>query len=154
MADEAPKKNGKRQSLIVWGGSIAAVAGLVTALNTFTGLSFRPAWGYETERLAAADVDIKQRLDRVLEIQGSTAKAVEQLQRGQFDVKLQQIDRQQREARRALAEHETRAEDQYRSQGKAVPRWLRDAIADTESDLEALRTEKMAVEAQQLELER
>ncbi len=70
--EKATKRNYKPMAIIT---AIGAVGVAIVALNTFTGLNFRPAWAYETEmletadeKLAAADIQIQQRLDKVLQI--------------------------------------------------------------------------------------
>ena len=142
----------KRFSLMAWLTALATVGAAVVALNTFTGLNFRPAWGYETERLAAADVEIKQRLDRVLEIQDGVSRSVVGLKKGQLELRLEQIARQKRELRRELAGHQSTAQ-QFRDRSEPVPGWLHTAITDAESAIGELDHERGRVESQLLQLE-
>ena len=142
-----------RRRIITWVGSLATIGAGVVALHTFTGLNFRPVWAYELEKVAAAELEIKQRLESVLEIQDATSRSVLDLKKGQLELRLKQIDREKRELRRELAEHQTRAQA-FRDRGEAVPSWLRDTIVDSESDLGALDEEKARATTQLLELER
>ena len=141
-----------RKRLFVWLGSIATIGAALVAINTFTGLNFRPAWGYEIEQRVAAEAEIQQRLQRVLEIQDTTSRSIVDLKKGQLELRIGQIDRKKREIRRELAGHQTRAQDDYRSKGLAVPGWLLDSIADAESTIKELDGERDLVERQILEL--
>lgn len=132
--------------------TIGTVGATIIALNTFTGLNFRPAWGHEIEQLAAADVEVMQRLDNILLIQDSTSKNLLQLNKGQFELRLYQIDRERRELRRELADHQSRAQG-FRDGGQPVPSWLRSTIADTETTLKELAEERNVVETKLLGLE-
>ncbi len=164
MPEQANKPNGndnnppvvvtepKRKRLMVVITTIGTCGVAIIALNTFTGLNFRPAWGYETEQLAASDILIMQRLDKVLQIQDATSRTVLELNKGQYQLRLNQIDRQKRELRRELAEHQARAQD-FRDIPEPVPSWLRDTIADTETSLDELSIERSTVETKILELE-
>jgi hypothetical protein len=167
-AQATQKKNLRPMAIL---GAIAAVGATIVALNTFTGLNFRPAWAYETENLgivdaelmkkiedtnnvlAASDVMIQQRLDAVLQIQDATSRTILELNKGQYGLKLDQIDRQKRELRRELAEHQSRAQV-FRDRNEIVPGWLRSTIADTETTIEELNNERSRVAVQLLELNR
>ena len=144
-----PKKKLTPMAII---GTIGAIGATIVALNTFTGLNFRPAWAYETEQLAASDVMIQQRLEKVLEIQDTTSKTILELSKTQYQMRIYQIDRERRELRRELAEHQGRAQE-HRDAGEAVPSWLRDTIADTETTLDELANERDQVEQKLLGLE-
>jgi len=132
--------------------TVGAIGATIIALNAFTGLNFRPAWGHEVEQLAAADVEVMQRLDNILQIQDSTSKNLLQLNKGQFELRLYQIDRERREFRRELADHQSRAQG-FRDDGDPVPSWLRSTIADTETSLKELAEERHVVETKLLGLE-
>jgi hypothetical protein len=156
---EAPKDHAevasepkKKRSLMVIISSIGAFGVALIALNTVTGLNFRPAWGYETEQLAASDVLIMQRLEKVLQIQDATSRTVLELNKGQYQLRLNQIDRQKRELRRELAEHQERAQ-KFRDESQPVPSWLRNTIVDTDTSLDELSIERSTVETKILELE-
>ena len=131
--------------------TVGVLVATVSALNTFTGLNFRPAWGYEVEQLVAADVQIMQRLERILLIQDSTSKNLLQLNTGQYELRLHQIDRERRELRRELAEHQSRAQE-FRDKSEPVPSWLRSTIADTETSIKELAEERRVVETKLLGL--
>ena len=133
--------------------TIGAVGVAIVALNTFTGLNFRPAWGYEVERLTASNKMIQKRLDSVIQIRDTTSRAILDLNKGQYGLKLNQIDRQKRELRRELAQHQSRAQV-FRDRNEVVPGWLRDSIADTETTIDELGNERSRVENQLLDLER
>jgi len=156
-----PKKYYKPMAIIT---AIGAIGIAIVALNTFTGLNFRPAWAYETEALADADFQlqesmeetnerVQQRLDRVLQTQDKSSRTILELSKGQYGLKITQIDRQKRELRRELADHQQRAQV-FRDRTEVVPGWLRDSIADTETSIEELGNERGRVETQLLELER
>ncbi len=155
------KKNYRPMAVIT---AIGAIGLAIVALNTFTGLNFRPAWAYETEALAAADSQlqesmektnnrVQQRLDKVLQTQDKSSRVLLELSKGQYGLKLSQIDRKKRELRRDLADHQQRAQ-LFRDRNEVVPGWLRDSIADTETSIEELGNERSRVETQLLELER
>ena len=133
-------------------GFIGAVGATIIALNTFTGLNFRPAWGHEVEQLVAADVEVMKRLDNILMIQDSTSKNLLQLNKGQYELRLHQIDRERRELRREMADHQSRAQE-FRNSGEPVPSWLRTTIADTETSIKELGEERQTVETKLLGLE-
>ncbi len=141
-----------RRRIITWVGGFATVGAGIVALQTFTGLNFRPVWAYELEKVAAAEVRIQQRLESVLKIQDATSRSVLELKQGQLELRLKQIEREKRELRREMAEHQTRAQE-FRDRGEPVPGWLRSTIVDTESDLDALEEEKRRATTQLLELE-
>lgn len=143
----APKK--RHPMAIV--ATIGTVGVAIVALNTFTGLNFRPAWAYETEQLAAVDADVIERLDKMLLIQDSTSKNMLRLNKGQYQLRLHQIDREKRELRRELAEHQSRAQE-FRDNSETVPSWLRDSIADTTTSIDELTAERRTVENKLLEL--
>jgi len=132
-------------------GFIGAVGATIIALNTFTGLNFRPAWGYEVEQLVSADKKVMDRLDNILMIQDSTSKNLLQLNKGQYELRLHQIDRERRELRRELADHQSRAQT-FRNDGDPVPSWLRSTIADTETSIKELGDERRIVETKLLGL--
>jgi len=132
-------------------GFIGATGATIIALNTFTGLNFRPAWGYEVEQLVSADVEVMQRLDNILMIQDSTSKNLLQLNKGQYELRLHQIDRERRELRRELADHQSRAQE-FRNKNEPVPSWLRSTIADTETSIKELGDERRVVETKLLGL--
>ena len=132
-------------------GTIGATGAALLALNAISGLNFRPAWGYEVEQLVAADVQIMQRLEKILLIQDSTSKNLLQLNTGQYELRLHQIDRERRELRRELAEHQSRAQE-FRDNSELVPSWLRTTIADTNTSLEELSEERDVVETKLLGL--
>jgi hypothetical protein len=142
----------KRMTPMAVLATIGSVGAVLIALNTFTGLNFRPAWGHEIEQLVSSDVLILQRLDKVLEIQDATSRTVLELNKGQYQLRLNQIDRQKRELRRELAEHQSRAQ-QFRDDSQPVPSWIRSTIADTETTLDELSNERSQVETKILELE-
>jgi len=133
-------------------GTIGAVGGALIAINAISGLNFRPAWGHEVEQLAATDKKVMERLDNILMIQDSTSKNLLQLNKGQYELRLHQIDRERRELRRELAEHQSRAQE-FRDNGQTVPAWLRGTIADTNTSLTELAEERSVVETKLLGLE-
>jgi len=167
-----PKKYYKPMAIITAIGTIGIA---IVALNTFTGLNFRPAWAYETEALIAADIQlqermdetseqvqkrmddtnerVQERLDKVLQTQDISSRTILELSKGQYGLKIRQIDRQRRELRRELADHQQRAQV-FRDRTEVVPGWLRDSIADTETTIDELGNERSRVETQLLELER
>ena len=146
-------KQAARRKIGVWIGTVAAAGAALVAINTFTGLNFRPAWGYEIEQVAAADKVIQQRLDAVLGIQESTSRAIGDLKKGQLELRIRQIDREKRELRRELAGHQTRAQA-FRDRSEPVPQWLLDTIADSESAVRELDEERDLAERQILEVTR
>jgi len=159
--EKATKRNYKPMAIIT---AIGATGVAIVALNTFTGLNFRPAWAYETEALSAADIEFQKRLDatsvesqqrleKVIRTQDTSSRTILELSKGQYGLRLKQIDRQKRELRRELADHQQRAQV-FRDRSEVVPGWLRDSIADTETSIEELGNERSRAETQLLELER
>ena len=166
MPEQTPETPVKsiRMKVLAGLGMVVALAGSIAALNTFTGLSFRPAWGYETAQLtqankalaatvAASDKQILKKIEGILKIQDAKARALTDLKRGQLGVKLELIERSKREARRELTSHQTRAEE-YRRQGNTVPSWLQNSISDTQSQLREKDGEQRQIETRILELDR
>lgn len=145
----APKK---KWTLTMILGTIGATGAALIALNTISGLNFRPAWGHEIEQLVSADKAVMERLDNILMIQDSTSKNLLQLNKGQYELRLHQIDRERRELRRELAEHQSRAQE-FRDNGQTPPAWLRGTIADTNTSLTELAEERSVVETKLLGLE-
>lgn len=144
-------KHAARKKIGVWIGTVAAAGAALVAINTFTGLNFRPAWGYEIERVAASDKAIQKRLDSVLQIQDATSRAIGDLKKSQLELRIRQIDREKRELRRELAGHQTRAQE-FRDRSEPVPGWLLSTIADSESAIRELDEERDLAERQILEL--
>ena len=143
----------KRQKWMWTLGIVAALGGTITAITTLTGVNLRPAWGYEIAQLTKTDTGHAEKLQRLERVQGTTTRVLETLQRGQYDIRLDQIDRSRRETRRELAEHQTRAEG-FRRESQPVPGWLRNAISDAEGELERLADERRGLEAKLLKLEK
>ena len=152
VVQQSVNKAAKRR-IITWVGTLATIGAGVVAIQTFTGLNFRPVWAYELEKVAAAEMETKKRLETILEIQDATSRSMLDLKKGQLELRLKQIDREKRELRRELAEHQTRAQA-FRDRGEPVPSWLRDTSVDSESDLTALDEEQTRATTQLLELER
>jgi hypothetical protein len=153
----------KTRRLATWAAGIITAGSLLVGINTFTGLNFRPAWGYEIEQVKgdntktnalflAANTKIETRLERVLQIQNTTSRTMEALKKGQLELRIHQIDRQIRELNRELAGQQTRAQDEYRSKGHMVPSWLSNAISNSGSTIAVLNNERNRVESQILEL--
>jgi len=142
----------KKMTPMVILSTIGVVGAAIVALNALTGLNFRPAWAYETDLLASADVLVLERLDKVLEIQDATSSTVLALSKQQYELRLNQIDRQKRELRRELADHQSRAQ-KYREESEPVPSWIRSTIADAETTMEELNNERRLVETKIVELE-
>jgi len=157
--DNVAASHKKKVTPMVVFGTIAALGAAIVALNSFTGLNFRPAWGYEIEQLVESDNQqvasnnqTQQRLDMILEIQDSTSRTILQLSKGQYELRLNQIDRERREIRRELAEYQTRAQN-HRNNGERVPDWLSERILDSEENLDELDSEKDQIQNKLLELE-
>lgn len=140
--------------------AIGTVGACLIGLNAILGINIRPVFAFEIEKLmiadasqVAANTQTMQRLDAILRAQDATSRTILDLKRGQYGIKLRQIDRQKRELRRELAEHQSRAQV-FRDKEEQVPGWIRGTIVDTETTLDELKDERRRVEDQQLELER
>lgn len=134
-------------------GGIGAVGGALVALNAFTGLNLRPAWGYEVENLLAADSEIKLQIDEATDTSVRAAQAIVELTRGQLHLKVDQITAEQRELRRELARSKASADDYKKEQG-SVPEWLTDTISDTQHQLRELEGKKEQARRRLLDLTR
>jgi hypothetical protein len=141
-------------------GLIGTVGACIIGLNAILGINIRPVFAFEVEKLVASDTQqivatqkTMKRLETLIRAQDASTRTILALQKGQYDLKLRQIDRQKRELRRELAEHQSRAQV-FRDKGERVPGWIRGTIADTETTLDELQGERRRVEDQQLELER
>jgi len=141
-----------KRKITMWLTGFATVGAAIVALNTFTGLNFRPAWGYEIEQIAQAEARVQKRLDAVLKIQDTTSRAIGELKKGQLQLRIKQIEREKRDLNREYAEHQTRAQA-FRDRSEPVPGWLLRTIADAESEIKELDHERGLVENQLLELE-
>ena len=156
--DNISPQGSKTRRWFVVATAIATLGGVLVAFNAFFGLNLRPAWGYEIEKiqkaqteLVAGDMKIQQQIEQVQQSVQLPFKQIHELQRGQLDLRQHQIRGDQRELRRELA-RQRQSEQEYRTKGTPVPRWLSDAISDTEHQIEELDGEKRQVQERLIRL--
>jgi hypothetical protein len=125
--------------------TVGVLVASITALNTFTGLNFRPAWGYEIEQSIAFDLKTQELLDQFLATQVETARTLMELQKSQHELQMNMIDRQKWELRKELAEHQAQ-ERGYRNNSATVPTWLQNLVRDTETTIQKLDEERRRIE--------
>ena len=125
--------------------TVASLVAIVSALNTFTGLNFRPAWGYEIEQSIAFDLETMKSIDLILTNQSETARTLLEIKKVQYELQLNMIDRQKWELRRELSEHQAQATG-YRRNSATIPPWLQKLVRDTEVTIQKLDEERRHIE--------
>jgi hypothetical protein len=131
---------------------IGAILAVVTALNSFTGLNFRPAWGYEIENsittdetLTIFDEQSQIYLDTITEALEEQRGVASDMQQDLYMLQIDMIDRQKWELRNELAAQQSQGKS-YRSNSAAVPAWIQNAVADTEAKINQLNKERSRIE--------
>lgn len=132
-------------------GGIGAVGGALVAVNAFTGLDLRPAWGFEVADLQKQQIRIEGLLDKSNNNLERAAQSILELNREQLELKIAQIEFDRREARRELTELQLQAE-KYRVSGEPLPGFLTQGISDTEERIQNLDEEKKAAQARLINL--
>ncbi len=125
--------------------TVGVLVASVAALNTFTGLNFRPAWGYEIEQSIAFDKEIQIQLTKFAATQDEISRTLLELQKGQYELQLGMIDRQKWELRKELAEHQTQKTG-YTRNSATVPVWLQNLVNDTATAIKKLDEERSRIE--------
>lgn len=131
--------------------AVATLGGVLIALNAFTGLNLRPAWGFEVEELEADSVQVQELLKRATDEREVAGKAILDLKRNQLDLKVEQIKDDQRDLRRELTRQRVQR-DEYQQKAEPVPEWLNDGISDTEAQIHDLEGDKQEARDRKLEL--
>jgi hypothetical protein len=131
--------------------AVATLGGVLIALNAFTGLNLRPAWGFEVEELTADSVQVQELLRKATDEREVSGKAIIQLRRNQLDLKVEQIKDDQRELRRDLTRQRVQR-DEYRQKAEPVPEWLDNGISDTDAQILELENDKKEARDRKLEL--
>ncbi len=129
---------------------VATLGGVLIALNAFTGLNLRPAWGFEVEQLASESVQVQEMLKKATDERDVAAKVIINLRKGQLDLKVEQIKDDQRDLRRELTRQRVQR-DEYQQKEEPVPGWLDDGISDTNAAIQELEDDKK--EARDLKIE-
>jgi len=129
---------------------VATLGGVLIALNAFTGLNLRPAWGFEVEELEASSVQVQELLKKATDEREVAGKVIIDLKKNQLDIKVEQIKDNQRELRRDLTRQRV-LRDEYQQKEEPVPDWLSDGISDTDTQIQELEDDKQ--EARDLKLE-
>lgn len=133
-------------------GGIGTIGGALLALNTFTGLNLRPAWGFEVDKLQKQQMRIEEIIKRSSKQVEDTARNLLDLNRSQIQIKIKQIEFDRREARRELTELQLQAE-KYRNNGERVPSFISSGISDTKERLQQLDEEKIDAQNRLLQLQ-
>jgi len=150
MSDEQ-KGNGAKRAIvkpIAIMATIGVLVGSLTALNTFTGLNFRPAWGYEIEQVTTINDQTQAQLAVIHELTQSQLVAVTKAQdevnrtlvdmrQVQYELQIGMIDREKWELRRELSDHKKNTKG-YRNNSASVPEWLQIMVIETESKIKKL----------------
>ncbi len=129
---------------------VATLGAVLIAVNAFTGLNLRPAWGFEVEQLEADSIQVQELLKKATDEREVVGKAIINLTRGQLDLKVEQIRDNQRDLRRELTRQRVQR-DEYQQKGEPVPDWLDNGISDTNAQIQELEGDKK--EARDLKLE-
>lgn len=137
--------------MVVLGG-IGTIGGALLAINAFTGLNLRPAWGFEVDKLQQQQMRIEQIIERSSQQVEHSARNILNLNRKQIELRIKQIEFDRREARRELTEFQVQAE-KYRSEGHPVPGFINVGISDTRERLHRLDEEKKDAQARLLQLQ-
>lgn len=151
--------------------TIGVLVGALTALNTFTGLNFRPAWGYEIEQTTIHADETRAMLTTVMERQeemnsiltdlhaeetrAMLTTFMEQqeemnnnildLQQVQYELQIGMIVREKWELRRELSDHK-RTTKSYRRNSASVPEWLQIMVIETEMQIKKLDEQRRKIE--------
>lgn len=147
MSDEQ-KEVGSRRAItkpIAIMATVGVLVASLTALNTFTGLNFRPAWGYEIEQSMASDKETQAQLANVIASQDEMNRILIDLQKGQYELQIDMIDREKWGLRKELAEHKAQAKG-YRNNSASIPTWLQNLVDDTDTKIKKLDEERKRIE--------
>lgn len=158
MSDEQ-KGNGTKRAIVKPIAIMATIGVLVaalTALNTFTGLNFRPAWGYEIEQvtttsyatqieLATIHAVVQTQLVTIIEAQEEINRTVLELREIQYVLQIEMIDREKWELRKELADHMARIKS-YRNNAASIPPWLQKLVDDTDMKIKRLNSTRNKIE--------
>lgn len=125
--------------------TVGVLVASLTALNTFTGLNFRPAWGYEIEQSMASDQETQALLTNVIATQDEMNLIIIDLQKGQYELQMGMIDREKWGLRKELSDHKIRAKS-YTRNAASVPEWLQDLVASTDAKIKKLDEERKRIE--------
>ena len=136
--------------------TIGVLVAALSALNTFTGLNFRPAWGYEIEQVTSVNDQTQAQLSVIHELTQSQLLAITKvqdelnsiiydLQQIQYELQIDMIDREKWELRKELADHKARAKG-YRNNSASVPNWLQNLVDDTDTQIKKLDEERRRIE--------
>lgn len=143
----------KRTRWTLWAvlGAIGTIGAAIIALNTFTGLNLRPAWAFEIEALTVEQKQATDLLEKAVQQQNTQSRAIVDLKKGQLELRVEQIEDDQRELRRELSK-QRQLSTEYEQRAEPIPGWLSDNISDTESDILKLEGEKGVARDRILEL--
>ncbi len=125
--------------------TIGVLVASISALNTFTGLNFRPAWAYEIEQSIIFDEQTQIQLIKIFEELESTNRTILELQKGQYELQIGMIDRQKWELRKELADHKAQ-EKGYTRNAATVPTWLQHLVDDTAVEIKKLDEARSRIE--------
>jgi hypothetical protein len=124
--------------------TVGVLVASLSALNTFTGLNFRPAWGYEIEQSMASDKETQALLATVIETQSEMNQLIIDLQQAQYELQIGMIDGEKWELRKELSDHRKHTKS-YRNNSASVPEWLQILVSDTESKIKILDEERRKI---------
>lgn len=133
-------------------GGIGAVGGALVAVNAFTGLNLRPAWGFEVDDLQKKQARVEQLLEKSTEQLGQAVSGILDLNRAQLDLKIKQIEFDRREARRELTELQLQA-DKYKTSGEPIPSFITTGISDMKETIRSLDEEKADAQSRLIQLQ-
>jgi hypothetical protein len=125
--------------------TVGVLVASISALNAFTGLNFRPAWGYEIEQSIIFDEQTQIQLDKIFEVLDSTNRTILELQKGQYELQIGMIDRQKWELRNELAGHKAQQKG-YTRNAATVPAWLQHLVDDTAVSIRKLDEARSRIE--------
>lgn len=125
--------------------TVGVLVASLSALNTFTGLNFRPAWGYEIEQSISSDKETQAALVGVIESQDAMNLIILDLQQVQYELQIGMIDREKWELRKELSDHKKHTKS-YRNNSASVPEWLQILVIDTEMQIKKLDEQRYRLE--------
>lgn len=145
---EEQKGNGSKRAItkpIAIMATIGVLVASLSALNTFTGLNFRPAWGYEIEQSITSDKETQAALAEVMVIQDEINSIIYDIQQVMYELQIGIIDREKWELRKELADHKSRVKS-YRNNSASIPAWLQDLVDDTDTQIQKLNEARYKLE--------
>jgi len=133
-------------------GGIGTIGAALVAINAFTGLNLRPAWGFEVDKLMQQQGRVETILQKTNDQLEGAAQHLLRLNKEQLQLKIKQIELDRREARRELTELQLQRE-KHRTAGTSVPNFISAGISDTQERIRQLDEDKADAQTRLLQLQ-